>query len=393
MGFVYEIEHEAIGRRFALKVLRLDLATDEDRKRFHREARALGRVSSPRVAQVVDFGLEAGVGPYYVMELLDGETLKDRLDREGRLRTDAVVALAIELCEALAAVHEAGIVHRDLKPSNVGLTHDGPVAVKLLDFGLATSVEGGLLTRVTASQELVGTLPYMAPEQFYDTPPAPASDLYALGVILYEMLTGRLPFSGSTPGSMIQEHLNAAPPPFEKAVPGLKVPAWLEAIVLKLLAKDPSLRYPTAAAVARALRQSEKMSLESTVVSSPIVAFKPAEPAQRAAFPITGPTRTPNRLGLMITATMLVGAAATLALFFWLRSSPDPASASPSPPPPAPAAAPPAPAPPEPILVAPVSITPDAAPASERPRKKSRPSAKKSNSDQPWTGDIIDDPR
>src|SRR5687767_14347519 len=82
MGFVYEIEHEAIGRRFALKVLRLDLATDEDRKRFHREARALGRVSSPRVAQVVDFGVEQGVGPFYVMELLDGETLKDRLDRE-----------------------------------------------------------------------------------------------------------------------------------------------------------------------------------------------------------------------------------------------------------------------------------------------------------------------
>ena len=406
MGFVYEIEHEAIGRRFALKVLRLDLSTEEDHKRFHREARALGRISSPRVAQVVDFGIELNVGPYYVMELLEGETLKDRLDREGRLRVETAVALAIELAEALAAVHDAGIVHRDLKPSNVGLSNDGPVAVKLLDFGLATSVEGGLLTRVTAGQELVGTLPYMAPEQFYDTPPSPSADLYAVGVILYEMLTGRLPFSASSPAAMIQEHLNAAPPPFDKALPGLKVPPWLEAIVLKLLSKDPASRYPGAVAVARALRQSERMSLESTVVSTP-VAFQGGPPPARLTGLAEGsgpsgvitfdscrlpePSAT-SKVGMLITGMMLLGAALALALYVTLT----PGGVLPGvPQPPARVETPPAP---PAVLVSPIlpEVTPPAeaapAPLAPEPRKKSPAAAKKPSDETPWSGDLIDDP-
>lgn len=253
MGQVFEVEHDAIGRRFALKILNLNPCTDEVLRRFQREARALGKVTTPRVAQVSDFGVEPGVGPYYVMELLDGETLEDRLEREIRLPVAQAVALAVELAEALHEVHAAGIVHRDLKPSNVGLCRAGAVRVKLLDFGLAAAADGAFLERITRSQEVVGSLPYMAPERFHNAPPSPAVDLYALGVVLYETLTGRLPYDGESAAGIIAAHLNAVPPRLAEAAPGLMIPPAVEAVVGRLLAKDPQDRFVSALAAARAL--------------------------------------------------------------------------------------------------------------------------------------------
>jgi serine/threonine protein kinase len=254
MGQVFEVEHEAIGRHFALKILNINPCTEEVLRRFRREARALGRVATPRVAQVTDFGVEQRLGPFYVMELLDGETLEDRLERTHHLPANEAIPIAIDLCEALAEVHAAGIIHRDLKPSNVGLTRTGPVRVKLLDFGLAAALDGAALERITKSQEVVGSLPYMAPERFHGEALTLSIDLYALGVVLYEMLTGDLPFFGASAAVMINQHLSQPPRPFSMVAPDLQIPASLEAIVARLLDKDPAQRFMSAAASARALQ-------------------------------------------------------------------------------------------------------------------------------------------
>jgi serine/threonine-protein kinase len=282
MGHVFEVENDAIGRRFALKVLSLSFAGDEAIKRFRREAKALGRVGSARVAQVIDFDVDPALGPFLVMELLDGETLQKRLQRSGRLTVDEAVQLAVELCEALAEVHAAGIVHRDLKPSNIGLTKTGPVAVKLLDFGLAASVDDAFTERLTQSQQFLGTLPYMAPEQFHGQPPTQALDLYALGVVVYEMLAGRTPFVASNPAQYVAQHLASPVPRIESVVAGARVPAWLESIVMKLLAKEPGARFATAAAVASALRQRDAVALESTLAAA-AGAIAPAASTARPA--------------------------------------------------------------------------------------------------------------
>lgn len=253
MGQVYEVEHEAIGRHFALKLLNIAPCTDELLRRFRREARALGRVTSTRVAQVTDFGFEPRLGPYYVMELLDGETLEERLERDHYLIAAEALPVAIDLCEALNEVHAAGIIHRDLKPSNVGLTKNGNPRVKLLDFGLATASDGAFLERITRSQEVVGSLPYMAPERFYNAELTHSVDLYALGVVLFETLCGQLPYDGQSAAILINQHINGQPPPFQQVAPELDIPVALEAIVNRLLDKDPAQRFTSAAAVGRAL--------------------------------------------------------------------------------------------------------------------------------------------
>lgn len=254
MGQVFEVEHRSIGRRFALKLIRVEAHSAEVERRFVREARALGRVVSARVAQVTDFGSEPGLGLYYVMEYVEGETLEQRLDREDHLPAPEVVSMGIGLCEALGDVHEAGVVHRDVKPGNVALCCAGPVAVKLLDFGLAVSYDSSYLERITRGGDLLGSLYYLAPEVLRDQPLTPAVDLYALGALLYESLTGRPPFDGESAAQVIGLHLQGCPPAFAEAAPDLDLPAALEAIVARLLDKVPEERFRSARAAARALR-------------------------------------------------------------------------------------------------------------------------------------------
>jgi eukaryotic-like serine/threonine-protein kinase len=252
-GQVFEVENETIGRRFALKILRCNIVSDEQVKRFHREARALGRISSPHVAQVIDFAIDPQIGPYLVMELLDGETLHEVLARRGRLPADEVVTLALELCTALDEVHRVGIVHRDLKPSNVGVPRDGAAGVKLLDFGIAASIDDAFTESLTHSQQFLGTMPYMAPELFQGTSPSPSFDLYAFGVVLFQLLTGKTPYVGATPAVYIQQHLFAPIPRIEDVAPDADVPAWLDDLVYNLLSKQPEQRLPSALAVREAL--------------------------------------------------------------------------------------------------------------------------------------------
>ncbi|MEZ4340712.1 MAG: protein kinase [Sandaracinaceae bacterium] len=251
MGQVVEVEHVALGRRFALKVLRLERWNDELVRRFNREARALGSLSTARVAQVTDFGVDEQAGPFYVMELLEGETLEDRLEREEKVPAREALHICAELCEALADVHDAGLVHRDLKPSNVGLPNAGPVLVKLLDFGLAASMDDAFLSKITQSQQILGSLPYMAPEQFNGAAPALTMDLYAVGIVLYESITGRLPFMAPSAAAMIHQILMQPMPPIGPDGAGLP---HLEALLERFLAKEPTARFASAKAAAQAIR-------------------------------------------------------------------------------------------------------------------------------------------
>jgi serine/threonine protein kinase len=256
MGQVLEVEHLALGRPFALKVLRLEKWNDELVRRFHREARALAKITTPRVAQVTDFGVDAQVGPFYVMELLDGETLEDRIERDTIVAPREALTICAELCEALAEVHAAGIVHRDLKPSNVGLPKSGPVGVKLLDFGLAAAMDDAFLSKITQSNQILGSLPYMAPEQFGTHEPGPPIDIYAVGVVLYETLAGRLPFIAPSTAALIHQILAMPPPPLPADLARF---GPLEGLLERFLAKEAGQRFATATAAAHALRDAAEV--------------------------------------------------------------------------------------------------------------------------------------
>jgi serine/threonine-protein kinase len=251
MGQVLEVEHVLLGRRFALKVLRLERVGDGTERRFRREVQALGQIHSPRVAQVVDFGNDERVGPFYVMELLDGETLEARLAREGTLPLREAAEIAIGICEALEVVHEAGLVHRDIKPSNVGLCRDRAVTVKLLDFGLAAGIDDdGVLSRITQSLQVVGSVPYMAPERLEDAPYTLAGDLWSVGVTLYQAISGRLPFEAESTAGLLHRILNEEPP----AVVALEAHDAFDAVLRRFLSKHPTDRFVSATEAAGALR-------------------------------------------------------------------------------------------------------------------------------------------
>lgn len=257
MGEVYRARDPRIGRDVAIKVLPPGFAKDAERlRRFEQEARTTGSLSHPNILTVYDVGTHDGA-PYLVMELLEGETLRARL--VGRpLPVKRAVDIAQAVARGLAAAHEKGIVHRDLKPENVFITRDG--RTKILDFGLAKSqvLPSGAesLTQALGSAPqtgpgmVLGTVGYMSPEQVRAEKLDGRSDLFALGTLLWEMLTGQRPFSGATPLEVLTAILNAEPPPLDGS---LKVPPSMERILRSCLAKEPSGRFHSAHDLAFAL--------------------------------------------------------------------------------------------------------------------------------------------
>ncbi|NBD10561.1 MULTISPECIES: serine/threonine-protein kinase [Corallococcus] len=244
MGLVYDGIQPLIGKRVAVKVLRPELAhSSEQVARLLAEARAVNAIRHRGIIDIFGFGQLPDGRQYIVMEYLDGQPLDAILAEKGRLPVPEALSLLDEVLAALGAAHGAGVVHRDLKPSNIFLVRqpDGSRYVKLLDFGLAKRGEGPTgRTAQTRTDMVVGTPEYMAPEQARGQSVGPMTDLYAMGVVTFEIVTGRLPFIGSSPVDLLMKHVEARPPRPSEFVPDL--PPAVDAFILQMLTKDPETR-------------------------------------------------------------------------------------------------------------------------------------------------------
>ncbi|HKW03211.1 MAG TPA: protein kinase [Vicinamibacterales bacterium] len=279
MGEVYSARDRRLDRSVAVKTLSASIAGSPDaRQRFEREAKAISRLSHPHICALFDVGHEGDV-EYLVMELLEGETLARRLTK-GPLPVTQVLRYGREIADALGAAHRQGIVHRDLKPGNVMLT---PTGVKLLDFGLAKTVNVGspvdaadastaaVPTSLTTDGSLLGTAPYMAPEQIQGHPADARSDIFALGAVLYEMATGKRAFTGATTAAIAGSILHEDPPSMSGS--NVQVPAAFSRLVRTCLSKDPASRWQTAQDVALQLTGIEEDERQTT--SSAVAAVQP----------------------------------------------------------------------------------------------------------------------
>ncbi len=260
MGAVYLAEHPSIGKKVALKVLHSEFSTNQEvTARFFHEAKAVNDIGHPNIVDIVDFGVLQAQGGreqlvYFIMEYLAGATLSHLIKSESPLPPERALSIALQVADALSASHKCGIVHRDLKPDNVILLQRGRERdfVKLLDFGIA-KLTGGSATgsQRTRTGIVMGTPAYMSPEQCEGRMTVDLrTDVYALGIVLYEMLTGRVPFIGEGYGEILVQHLTQRPPPPSSY---RMLPAHVEVVVLKALEKRPDLRYPTMEEFMRAL--------------------------------------------------------------------------------------------------------------------------------------------
>jgi serine/threonine-protein kinase len=274
MGTVYRAVHLLIDRPVAIKVLNQRFVEDEAaRTRFKREARAAGRLQHANAVTVTDFGQSSDGYVYIVMELLEGRTLRDILAKEAPLDAARAVSIMMQISDAVAAAHEAGIIHRDLKPANVFIVQraDVPSVVKVLDFGIAKlaaeSLDEDEPMTLTLIGAMIGTPRYMSPEQCDGAELTPAADVYSLGIILYEMLTGTVPFSGSTPLAIAMKHATEAPRAPRDFV--ANIPDALEQVVLHALEKRPEDR-PADAAQFRAelFITAERLGLEHAALTT-----------------------------------------------------------------------------------------------------------------------------
>jgi serine/threonine-protein kinase len=249
---VCKVRHRVLGRPFALKVLRSECSRDaEFSERLLREARALGALSHPNIVTITDSGRLPSGEPYFVMEYIEGISLDQLMSEQGPMELGLALEVAAGVCDALKAAHRIGIIHRDLKPDNICVVQrGGKSCVKVLDFGLARVAGQGRLTRPNTTQ---GTPAYMSPEQNMGLDVDARADIYSLGVTLYEMLCGRLPFAADSYVALAHQHLYAPLPAFRRWLtedsPALRV----EAIVSRAVEKDREHRYGSVAELSRAL--------------------------------------------------------------------------------------------------------------------------------------------
>jgi eukaryotic-like serine/threonine-protein kinase len=250
MGEVFQAHDRVLDRTVALKVLRAGLGSDADFvERFRKEATIAGRLSHPNIVQVYDFGRSEDGSAYMAMELVEGQNLREVLAASGRLRPALAARIAAQVCSALEAARKAGLVHRDIKPENILLTADGQV--KVADFGLSRTMAE---SRATQAGVLLGTAHYVAPEQVEGKESDHRADLYALGIVLYEMLTGQTPFTGDTPLIVAYQRVRENVPSPSGKTGG--VPPALDEVVRRATARDPAQRFVSAAEMGDALRMA-----------------------------------------------------------------------------------------------------------------------------------------
>jgi serine/threonine-protein kinase len=292
MAVVYRGQDTLLNRPVAIKLLRDALAADPQfAQRFRREAQAAANLNHPNIVTIYDVGCDAWAGRewhYIVMELVDGQDLKQLIGARAAasqpISIGEAVSIACQVCEGIAHAHQRGLVHCDLKPQNVLVTADG--RAKVTDFGIARAYADNPPAGQRASV-VWGTPHYYAPEQAAGAAPTPASDVYSIGVLLYELLTGRLPFESDDPMQLASMHLTAQPPPLHALNPA--VPAQLARIVMRALAKDPAQRYEDAGQLAQALAQYAAQSRAQTMVNLPPVrspfATIPVSPPATSSVP------------------------------------------------------------------------------------------------------------
>ncbi|MGI6131334.1 MAG: Stk1 family PASTA domain-containing Ser/Thr kinase [Bacillota bacterium] len=269
MATVYRATDAFLQRTVAIKVLRPQYASDaEFRERFRREAQSAAALSHPNIVNVYDVGREGGSN-YIVMECVDGRTLNDIIVSEGRLSADRTADYGTQILDALDHAHANGVIHRDIKPHNILITRDG--RVKVTDFGIARAVSASALTE---TGRVIGTVNYTSPEQARGAPATAESDIYSLGVVMYEMLTGKLPFAGDTPVAVALKHVQEEPAPISLLNPA--VPPEFERVVMRALAKNPEDRWRTARSFKHAIARARQ---------------EIADGGQRAPLPAVGTER------------------------------------------------------------------------------------------------------
>jgi predicted Ser/Thr protein kinase len=290
MGSVYRAVDELLGRQVAVKVLRRELAEDPTfLERFRREARSAACLSHMGVAGVYDYG-ELGGQPFIVMELVDGETLAERVAARGRLPWPEALAVGEQVARALAAAHANGLVHRDVKPANILLGVDG--RAKVTDFGIAQAAQTTTLTR---SGMVLGSANYVAPEQAQGGHVGPAADLYSLGCVLFEAVTGETPYRGANPVAIATQHVSAPVPDPRELVPDL--PDQVAALIIRALDKQPGRRFASASAMADALADALAAMHAGGEAAAPAgqVPALAAEPAAAPTPPVPWVAVSPDR--------------------------------------------------------------------------------------------------
>ncbi|AKF02919.1 serine/threonine-protein kinase [Sandaracinus amylolyticus] len=353
MGRVYRATQLPLDRKVAIKLLAIQKGADDFRKRFFLEASISSRLKHPNIVTVHDYGETADGGLFMVMELLDGEPLTEVLAREVRIEPARACRIAMEICRALRAAHRESLAHRDLKPGNVMITRgeeDESEHVKVLDFGLVKVFQekqeiAPLERDLTRGETMLGSPRYMAPEQIVCDPVDNRTDIYALGVVLFSLVTGQVPFGGKSAVAILQQHLNAPVPSLREKIvlrPGEtrapELPAGLEAIIKRCMEKRPSDRFQTVAEIMQALARIDGAATSMRSAHDQSVEISASGPmlgGLRAPSELPGTTPTPQpmpaelkpsraRTGAMVA--VVLGAAAVAGLLAWGGgASPEPA--------------------------------------------------------------------
>jgi eukaryotic-like serine/threonine-protein kinase len=328
MAKVYLARDKSLGREVALKVLREQYTGDEEFvERFRREAMSAAALNHPGIVQVYDRGRAADGAFYIAMEYVPGGTLKERIMARGKLAPPEAAEIASQVADALALAHDRGIVHRDIKPQNVLLTASGEA--KVSDFGIARAASTQTMTQTNS---VLGTLAYMSPEQLRGERVGPESDLYSLGVVIYEMLTGELPYQGSDPIATAMKHLDEPPRNPREVNPA--VPEELGALVVRLLAKGPEDRYRSAASLSEDLRRVRDGTLPvaagpgNGAIGRTSGDTRPTRPAPAARGTASGqPTNFGRRRTLIVPLVALLLGVALLAGLGWALGRDTPSQA------------------------------------------------------------------